>query len=122
MYCRGVRGATTVGANQPEAIVSATRELLEAIVLANEIQSEDVASVFFTTTPDLNAAFPAKAARDLGWANTALMCAHEMEVPDSLPMCIRVLIHWNSDKRQEEIVHVYLKDAQILRSDLRGQP
>jgi chorismate mutase len=119
MYCRGIRGATTVDANEVDAILSATRELLEAIVFANGLQASDVASAFFTTTPDLDAAFPAQAARELGWRETALMCSHEMNVPDALPKCIRVLIHWNTDKRQDEIVHVYLRTAATLRSDRR---
>ena len=89
MYCRGIRGATTVDANQADAILSATRDLIEAIVFANGLRPEDIASVFFTTTPDLDAAFPAQAARELGWRDTALMCSHEMSVPGSLP---RVLI------------------------------
>jgi chorismate mutase len=117
MYCRGIRGATTVQANQAEAIISATRELLQAVISANDIRAEDVASVFFTTTPDLNAAFPARAARELGWTDTGLLCSHEMDVPNSLPACIRVLIHWNTDKTQEQIVHVYLNDARQLRPD-----
>jgi chorismate mutase len=119
MYCRGIRGATTVEANETDAILSATRELLEAIVFANGLRPEDIASVFFTTTPDLNAAFPAQAAREFGWRDTALMCSHEMNVPDALPKCVRVLIHWNTDKRQDEIVHIYLKNAATLRSDRR---
>jgi chorismate mutase len=119
MYCRGIRGATTVDANETDAILSATRELLEAIVFANGLRPEDIVSAFFTTTPDLNAAFPAQAARELGWQDTALMCSHEMNVPDALPKCVRVLIHWNTDKRQDEIVHVYLKNAATLRPDRR---
>jgi chorismate mutase len=119
MYCRGIRGATTVDANQADAILSATRELLEAIVFANGLRPEDIASAFFTATPDLDAAFPAQAARELGWRDTALMCGPEMNVPDALPHCIRVLIHWNTDKRQDEIVHIYLKNAATLRSDRR---
>jgi chorismate mutase len=121
MYCRGIRGATTVDTNQADAILSATRDLIEAIVFANDLRPEDIASAFFTTTPDLDAAFPAQAARELGWRDTALMCSHEMSVPGSLSRCIRVLIHWNTAKAQDEIVHVYLKDAETLRSD-RGRP
>jgi chorismate mutase len=122
MYCRGIRGATTVDANQSDAIQAATQDLLEAIVFANDgLRPEDIASIFFTTTPDLDSAFPAQSARRLGWNDTALLCCHEIGVPDSLPMCIRVLIHWNTDKRQDEIVHVYLKGAEILRSDRRRQ-
>lgn len=120
MYCRGVRGATTVETNDKHAIVAATRELLEAMIAANNVDPEDIASAFFSTTPDLNAAFPARAARELGWVNTALFCNQEIDVPDSLPMCIRVLLHWNTDKHQRDIVHVYLRKAQQLRPDLGG--
>lgn len=120
MFCRGIRGATTVDLNEAEAILSATRELLEAIVASNDANPEDFASIFFTTTTDINAAFPARAARDLGWNDTALICAHEMAVPGSLPMCIRVLIHWNTQKSQREIVNVYLHGARQLRADRGG--
>lgn len=120
MYCRGIRGAITVDHNDAELILAASRELLQAMVAANRADSDDFASVFFTTTPDLTAAFPARAARDLGWTHTALMCAHEMSVPAGLPLCIRVLIHWNVDKTQDEIVHIYLRGAQVLRADLGG--
>lgn len=120
LCCRGVRGAITVESNTPEAILQATRELLQAMAEANGIQPADVASILFTVTPDLNAAYPAQAARELGWRYTPLMCATEIPVPASLPRCIRVLLHWNTEKRQEEIVHVYLRDAQHLRPDLSG--
>ena len=116
MLSRGVRGATTVEANTKEAILAATREMVAAIMEANGFHPYDVASAFFTTTQDLNAEFPAVAARQLGWNDVALMCGHEMNVPDSLPMCIRVLLHVNTDKSPEEIVHVYLNGAKDLRS------
>lgn len=115
--CRGVRGATTVHANEPAAILSATRELLEALVAENGIRLEDVASVIFSTTPDLDAEFPARAARELGWTDTALLCTHEMQVPGGLPRCIRVLIHWNTHRQAKEIRHVYLRGARRLRPD-----
>lgn len=83
----------------------------------NELCVEDIASVFFSTTPDLDAEFPAVAARQLGWVDTALLCAHEMAVPGSLPRCIRVLIHWNTTRAIDEIVHVYIRDAKGLRPD-----
>ncbi len=118
MKFRGVRGAITADANTPEAILSATSHLLRAIIEANEIDEEDVASVIFTTTVDLNAAYPAKAARDLGWRRVALLGAQEMDVPDSIPRCLRVLIHWNTSKGLDEIVHVYMRGALILRPDL----
>ncbi|MCS6882973.1 MAG: chorismate mutase [Oscillochloridaceae bacterium] len=115
--CRGVRGATTCEANTREAILTATRELLELLVERNGIHVDDIASAIFTTTPDLNAEFPAVAARAIGWTDTALLCGHEMDVPGSLRSCIRVLIHWNTERRADEIVHVYIKGAQNLRPD-----
>lgn len=115
---RGVRGATTVDENAAETILDATRKLLKAVIEANEIIEDDVASVIFTTTPDLNAVFPAKAARDLGWHRTALMGAQEVDVPDGIPMCIRILIHWNTEKTLDEIQHVYMRGAMALRPDL----
>lgn len=115
--CRGVRGATTVDANTPEAILHATRELLEQLVAANSIAVEEIASAFFTATPDLNAAFPAQAARQIGWTEVALMGAQEMDVPGAVGRCLRVLIHWNTPKAQSEIQHVYLKGAVALRPD-----
>jgi chorismate mutase len=119
MQCRGIRGATTVDANNREAILEATRELLAKMVRANDVRAEDVASGYFTTTPDLNAEFPAVVARnDFGWSNVALMCGHEMAVPGSLPMCIRILLHVNSDRSQAEINHLYLRGAAVLRPDL----
>ncbi|MCL4826617.1 MAG: chorismate mutase [Caldilinea sp.] len=117
VVCRGVRGATTVMRNEREEILKATRELLALMIHLNDIQPEDVASAIFTTTPDLNAAFPATAARQLGWLDVPLMCSHEIDVPGSLGMCIRVLIHWNTSKLQRDIQHVYLKEAQSLRPD-----
>lgn len=117
MMCRGVRGAITVEENTREAILSATRELLLHMIEANGIRPEDVASVIFTTTRDLNAEFPALAARQLGWRDVALLCGHEMDVPGALPRCIRVLIHWNTTKAADEIRHVYLNEAQNLRPE-----
>ena len=116
--CRGVRGATTVTENSTEAILEATRELLQAIVAANSIDEPDVASVILTATPDLDAVYPAVAARQLGWTRTALMCVQEMAVPGSLPCCVRVLIHWNTDRSLDELRHVYLREAHSLRPDL----
>jgi chorismate mutase len=115
--CRGIRGATTTSDNTREAILEATRELLQRLIEANGIVADDVASAIFTTTPDLNAEFPALAARELGWRDTALLCGHEMQVPGSLPRCIRILIHWNTSRSASEVVHVYLHDAQSLRPD-----
>lgn len=117
VVCRGVHGATTVDRDEREEILKATRELLALVIHLNGIQPEDVASAIFTTTPDLSAAFPATAARQLGWLDVPLMCSHEIDVPGSLGMCIRALIHWNTETPQPEIQHVYLKDAQSLRPD-----
>jgi chorismate mutase len=122
MLCRGIRGATTVEANKREAILEATTELLAAMVKANDIKPEDVASAFFTTTPDLNAEFPALAARRLGWNQVPLLCGHEMAVPGSLAMCLRILVHVNTDKRADQIVHVYLRGARVLRPDFQFEP
>jgi chorismate mutase len=118
--CRGIRGATTVETDSVAAILEATRELLERIVGANGLAAQDVASVFFTVTPDLTAAFPARAVREMGWQHVALLDAQEMHVPGSLSRCIRVLIHWNTNKPQAEICHVYLRGATSLRPDLKG--
>jgi chorismate mutase len=117
MPVRGLRGATTAAENTPDSIRQATLTLLEALVAANGLEPADVASMFFTTTADLNAEYPAAAARQMGWTDTALMCAHEMAVPGGLPRCIRVLIHWNTDKRPDEVRHVYLGVAAQLRPD-----
>ena len=122
MCCRGVRGATTVKANDREEILSATRQLLALMVRRNEIDPKDVASAVFTTTPDVDAEFPALAARQLGWIDVPLMCGHEMTVEGSLPMCIRVLLHWNTEKTQQEIQHIYVRDAEQLRPDLTKLP
>lgn len=118
MPCRGIRGATTVETNSVAAILSATRELLSLITEANGLSVDDVASVFFTVTPDLTAAYPAQAARELGWQHAALLDAQEIPVPGGLPRCVRVLIHWNTEKPQAEIHHVYLRGATALRQDL----
>ena len=117
MYCRGIRGATTADANTPDAILAATRELLLCVIEQNDLDSADIGSAIFTTTPDLNAEFPALAARELGWHEVALMCGHEMSVPGALGSCIRVLIHWNTPKAQHEIQHVYIRGARNLRPD-----
>jgi chorismate mutase len=115
--CRGIRGATTAEANTAASILTATRGLLEIIVRANDVRSEDIASVMFTMTIDLNAEYPALAARQLGWTNVPLMCAQEIEKPDSLPRTIRVLLHWNTPLAQSEIKHVYINGAETLRPD-----
>ena len=117
MICRGVRGAVTAKENTPQAIITASQTLLRGLAEANGISFQDVASIIFTTTPDLNAAFPAEAARLMGENDVALLCTQEMGVEGSLPYCIRALIHWNTDKEAHEIVHLYLGEAQRLRPD-----
>src|SRR5688572_28539241 len=108
MMIRGVRGAITVDADTTGDILEGTTEMLRALIDANSIDEEDVASVSFTTTPDLTACYPAKAARDMGWTQVALMAFAEMDVPGGLAKCVRVLIHWNTSKRQDELVHVFM--------------
>lgn len=117
MPCRGVRGATTAEANSAGAILSATRELLTQLIEANDLRPEEVTSAIFTVTSDLTTTFPAQAARELGWTDVALLDAQEIAVPGSPTRCIRVLIHWNTARPQSEIVHVYLRDAVVLRPD-----
>jgi chorismate mutase len=121
VLCRGIRGATTVDDDTTEAILAATTELLAEIVGANDVDSHDVASALFTVTPDLTAAFPARAARNLGWRQVPLLDAQEVPVPGSLARCVRVLIHWNTTKLQSEIRHVYLRGAAALRPDLQAE-
>ena len=118
MKVRGVRGATTSDSNSREDILLAAHDLRTGIIETNEVVVDDVASILFSTTADLNAEFPAVAARNLGFTNTALECLVEMNVPGSLARCIRVLMHVNSDKQQKEIRHIYLKNAKSLRADL----
>jgi chorismate mutase len=122
MTCRGVRGATTVTSNNREEILAATRQLVALLIRRNNINKEDVASAIFTTTPDLNAEFPALAARQLGWLEVPMLCGHEIAVPGSLPRCIRILVHWNTATPQEEIQHIYIRDAVRLRPDLCKLP
>ena len=104
--CRGVRGATTVEANTREAILNSTRQLLALIIRRNGIQTKDIASAIFTVTSDLNAEFPALAARQMGWLDVPLLCGYEVEVPGSLMSCVRILLHWNTHRTQTEIHHV----------------
>lgn len=115
IVCRGIRGATLAEENTAEAIYSATRELLKGLIDANDIQERDVAAVHFTMTPDLNAGFPAAAARQLGWNDTALMGSAEIAVPDSLSSCIRILILFNTVKEPQELVNLYLNGTEVLR-------
>ena len=122
LACRGVRGATTADSNSPEDILAATRQLLALMIRQNDIDPKDVASAIFTVTKDLDSEFPALAARQLGWMNVALMCCYEISVPGSLQGCVRILLHWNTTKTNDEIQHVYLKEAASLRPDLMNLP
>lgn len=121
MPCHGIRGATTADDNSPEAIISATRELLEQMTRANRVTPEEVAAALFSVTPDLNAAFPSQAARQMGWERVPLLNFQEISVPGSLPRCIRVLILWNTNRSQDQIAHVYLRQARSLRPDLSSE-
>ena len=119
MPIRGVRGATTVAADEPDLILRATRELLEEILAENEdMKPEDIASAIFTVTDDLASTFPAQAARQMGWSLVPMLCAREIPVPGSLPKVIRVLVHWNTELPQSGVTHIYLNDAVKLRPDL----
>ena len=120
MPVRGVRGATTVRENTPEEIITRTTELLESIIRRNDIRKEDVATAVFSVTDDVNAQFPAVAARRLGWIYTPLMCTREIPVPGSLQGCVRVLLLVNAERSQEEMIHVYLYGAKKLRPDLES--
>ena len=115
MATRGIRGATTVERNGRDDILAATTELLEVIVRLNGLRSEDVAYVWFTVTEDLDAEFPAFAARELGWTEVPLMCGREIPVPGALERCIRVLVSWNTAKSQREVRHAFLRGAKELR-------
>lgn len=118
VVCRGVRGATVAPENTREAILRVTRELLAQMIEANGIEPQDVASVFFTLTPDLNAGHPAAAAREMGWTRVPLFCAQEIDVPGGLAQAVRVLIHWNTATAQDGIIHIYTNGAEVLRPDL----
>ena len=122
MHCRGVRGATTVDNNSREEILQATRELLALMIRQNDIDKQDVCSAVFTTTIDLDAEFPALAARQIGWCDVPMICGHEMQVPGSLQKCIRILVHWNTEKSQQHIQHIYHRGAERLRPDLCDIP
>jgi len=118
---RAVRGAITVEHNTVEDIIEATKVLLTKIVEENRIERNDIISIIFSVTKDLDAVFPAVAARQLGWTDIALMCTNEVDVPGSLGKCIRVLMHINTEKSNKDIKHVYLRDARVLRPDLDKQ-
>ncbi|GAV11144.1 chorismate mutase [Paenibacillus sp. NAIST15-1] len=122
MYARGIRGATTVTRNDAEEILHATTKLLQEIVAQNTVQPEQIANIWITMTEDLNATFPARAIRAMeGWDLVPLMCAIEIPVKGSLPLCIRLMVTINTDKEQHEIRHVYLNEAIALRPDLSSK-
>ena len=121
MTVRGIRGAISVDADDPDQIRSATRELIEAILERNEISDfDDVISAVFTTTPDLTSCFPAEAARSIGMTTVPLLCAAEIPVQGAMPLCIRILLHVNSERKPADIEHVYLREAQKLRPDMQS--
>ncbi len=117
MAVRGIRGATVVADDTPEAVRAATRELLTQLADANEVAAEAIASIIFTVTPDITSEYPARAARELGWTHVALLGATEMAVPGGLPRCIRVLMHVNTDHPAAALKHIYLHEARTLRPD-----
>ncbi len=122
MPVRGIRGATTAGANTAEAITEATEELLSELIRLNELEAQEIAFCYFTTTPDLNAEFPALAARRLGWLDVPLLCGHDMNVPQpnprAVPMCIRILLLYNTAKPQSAMRFAYLRGAKAIKADL----
>jgi chorismate mutase len=121
LWVRGIRGAAPVPENTPEAIRGAARELLRIIADENLLEPERMISIILSLTPDLNAAFPAEAARELGWVHVPLFCTTEIPVPGALQMCVRVLVHAYMDCAQDEVKHIYLEDAAVLRPDLDGK-
>ena len=122
MTIRGIRGATTISADETQQVLSATRELLASILAANPgLRTEDIASALFTVTEDIVSAYPALAARQFGWDQVPMLCTREIPVPGGLPLCIRVLVHWNTETPQKEIKNVYLREAVALRPDLAAR-
>jgi chorismate mutase len=121
---RGIRGATTADRNEADAIVDATEELLRVLVRLNEVDVEEIAFAYFTTTPDLDAEFPALAARRLGWVDVPLLCGHDLAVrqpnPRGVPRCVRVLLLYNTERRQREMRHAYLRGARAIQQDLEA--
>jgi chorismate mutase len=122
MPVRGIRGATTAVANTAEAIMEATEELLRELERLNALDPHEVSAAFFTTTPDLNAEFPAHAARRLGWLNTPMLCGHDMAVqqpnPRGVAMCIRILLLYNTPRPQAAMRFAYLRGAEAIKNDL----
>ena len=122
MAVRGVRGATTAAGNTAEEIVEPTRELLAEMVRLNDLDIDEIAFCYLTTTPDLRAEFPARAARELGWVDVPLLCGHDMDVelpnPRAVALCIRALVLYNTDRSQKQMRHVYLRGATAIKADL----
>jgi chorismate mutase len=122
MPVRGIRGATTASVNEPDAIVEATDELLRELVVRNRLDIEEIACAYFTTTPDLDAEYPALAARRLGWTEVPMLCGHDMSVrqpnPRGVPRCVRVLLLYNTEARQRAMAHAYLRGAVAIKEDL----
>jgi chorismate mutase len=119
MGVRAIRGAITINEDKSDQIIESTRVLLEEILTRNStLSTNDIASVIFTVTNDIKSEYPAKAAREMGWNKVPLLCAREIPVQGSIPLCIRVLLHWNTDLSQDEINHVYLRGAEVLRPDI----
>ncbi len=118
MFVRAIRGAITVSENTKKSILEGTNELLVEIIKRNELEESSVISAIFSVTNDLNATFPAIAAREIGWKDISLLCTNEIDVPGSLQSCVRVLIHFNTEKTNNEIKHVFLKGATVLRPDI----
>lgn len=121
MFVRGIRGAITVDRDERSLVLAATGELLQVIQKENGFEPEDIASALFTVTSDIRSVFPAEAARLMGWDKVPLLCFQEIEVPNALPLCIRVLVMVNTEKSQQEIRHIYLREAQQLRKDLAAE-
>lgn len=120
--CLGIRGAITVETNTREAILAAAHELMTALIEANQLEQSDVGGIFFSATADLDAEYPAVAVRQMGWRDAAIMCGQEMNVSGSLPMCLRVMVMWNTTRAVDQIRHIYLRGAQVLRPDRAYQP
>tara|TARA_A100001015_G_C14708463_1_gene601090 strand:+ start:156 stop:521 length:366 start_codon:yes stop_codon:yes gene_type:complete len=118
MTCRGIRGAITIEENNKDQIVAGTIRILSEMISKNDIKENDIVSIFFSVTEDLNATFPARAARQMNLTHTPLLCFHEIRVPDGLEKCIRILMHVNSNKSIQEIEHIYLEKAASLRPDI----
>lgn len=121
MAVRGIRGATIAKSNTKKEIISKTKEMLHALIEKNSIKLENIASAIFSVTDNINAEFPAVAARGIGWIYTPLLCTREIPVKGSLQGCIRVLLHVNSNKKQKDMIHVYLYEAEKLRPDLDSE-